>query len=103
MRPLLLLVLLATIAGCDSHAIPPHTLLYGGDPRVNIWLYQRVAGGGYADRPLQPGERAVLEGGATVTLTEGRVSVNGKVVNAASAVVDKNGEVYEGAFIRTFD
>src|SRR5438045_2835357 len=102
MRILALMLLLITV-DCAEHNVAPHTLLHSACHRLNVWSYQPVAGEGFVTRPLRDGGCVVLDGGAVIAVDGSRVSVNGKPLSATDAVVDRNGDVFEGAFIRTFD
>ena len=97
------LIVALSLIGCASHRVPDHTLLYTPDRRHNIWSYEPIDGEGFISRPLEPGQRVVLKGGAVISSDGDGLVVNGTRVNELNAVVDSNGDVHEGAFIRTFD
>jgi hypothetical protein len=83
--------------------MPGHTLLYTPDRQHNIWSYQPVEGEGFVSRPLRPDDRVVLKNGAIVSFDGEGVKVNGAHVKAQNAIVQADGKVEEGAFIRTFE
>lgn len=78
-------------------------MLYTVNPQVNIWSYQPVSGEGYIERLLRPQERIVMEGGAVVTFDGERVLVNNQAVISRNAIVERDGTIIQGAFIRRFD
>ena len=98
-----ILMFAMAFAGCVSHRVPDHTLLYTADQHINIWSYQPVEGEGFVSRPLNANERVVLKGGAVVSYDGKHVAVNKQEISDFNAVVDSDGHVHKGAFIRTFD
>jgi hypothetical protein len=98
-----ILILAMAFAGCSSQRVPDHTLLYTADHQISIWSYQPVDGEGFVSRPLQANERVVLKGGAVVSFDGKHVAVNKQEVSDLNAVVESDGNVHHGAFIRTFD
>ena len=103
MRLFLFVIIATAVAGCESHHVPSYTLLYTRDHQVNIWSYQPVEGEGYVSRPIRPNERVVLQGGAIVSFDGEHVLVNHSAVSSRNAVVERDGSIHQGAFVRTFD
>ena len=93
----------AVLAGCASRRVAPHTELYSGNHEASVWTYERANGEGYITRQLGVGDRVVLSNGAVVSFDGVHIAVDGRQVQSHNAVVEHNGEVLEGAFIRSFD
>ncbi len=100
---LVLAIVAVSLIGCASHRVPDHSLLYTPDREHNIWSYEPVVGEGFVSRPMQPNQPVKLRNGAIVSFDGRSVVVTGKAINSANAVVQCDGKVREGAFIRTFE
>ncbi len=90
-------------AGCASRQVPPYTELYSVNHDASIWTYERANGDGYITRQLSIGDKVVLSNGAVVSFDGAHFAVDGQQVLSHTAVVEHNGKVLEGAFIRSFD
>ncbi len=118
MRLLCLSWILLT-AGCASRvtpgaSVPSLSHIWIAEPPRNAWSYLRVATLRTADgrtsridahvpRQLQPGESVVFENGTSVSY-EGKVlRVGNEALDSLNAVVNRDGSVNKGSFIRTFE
>jgi hypothetical protein len=105
-------------AGCGSHATPAtpavrHSRVSIAEPQRNLWSFQRVRTLKTADgrtsqvnahvtRQLQPGEGVDFENGTSVSYDGIALRVANEPLDSLNAVVNRDGTLRKGVFIRTF-
>ena len=105
-RSILIVLTLVAAGGCapnPSRRVVDHSSLYSPDRRTTVWSYRPVVGEGFVRRAVKVGEAVALEGGAVVSFDGERLAINGEAVHARNVVIEPDGQVREGAFVRTFD
>jgi hypothetical protein len=112
------LIIAMLAVGCASHIHSPgskveHSRLWVSEPQRNLWSFERVATlrtvdgrtnqvNAYVTRQLQAGEAVVFENGGVVTHDGATLRVANEPLKSLNAVVNHDGTLRRGAFIRTF-
>jgi len=119
MKLLILILLLSLLSGCKTRErtsqerIPPHTHLWTGTPKLNIWTYQKVKSISsieignitHVSRPLLPGDVVLLENGVTISSHSSKVWIDAESIpeDTLNVIVHADGTWSRNAFIRTFE
>jgi hypothetical protein len=116
---LLILIIGGLSFGCvGEHTTPAHTHVFLQAAKVHIWTYSKVISGvefpaqtssgypqGFVDVTI-PGDAVIFfKSGTKIETRSEKLLLNGQEVHvtANNALLDSNGQLVMGAFIRSFD